>query len=99
LIPSGDEGWAVPEERRLVYDSVFRSGETPTREGALGYVRALRLRKAQREGEKLVSDIKSAAAARDNDRLALLQQAKQTLDKQLRELLRPEKNPTYKRTD
>jgi hypothetical protein len=66
---------------------------------ALRHLRSLKIRQAQREGEKLVSDIKSAAAARDNDRLALLQQAKQRLDKQLRELLRPEKNLTYKRTD
>jgi DNA primase len=87
------------EERRLLYESLFWAGETADRDLALRHLRSLKIRKAQREGEKLVSDIKSAAAARDNDRLALLQQAKQTLDKQLRELLRPEKNLTYKRTD
>jgi DNA primase len=87
------------EERRLLYESLFWAGETADRDLALRHLRSLIIRKAQREGEKLVADIKSAAASRDNDRLALLQQAKQTLDKQLRELLRPEKNLTPKRTD
>jgi len=82
-----------------MYDSLFWSGETPDREGALGYIRALRLRAAQREREKLLMDIKSAAATSDTHRLAELQAAKQVLDKQLRELLRPEKNLTRKRTD
>ena len=47
----------------------------------------------------LPTDIQSAAAARDTDKLALLQEAKQKLDKQLRELLHPEKNLPSKRTD
>jgi hypothetical protein len=47
----------------------------------------------------LRTDIQSAAAARGTGRLALLEQAKQWLDRQLRELLRPEKNLTYKRTE
>ncbi len=81
-----------PEERRLVYESLFWSGETPDREGALGYVRALRLRKAQRERGKLLIDIQSAARAQDSNRLVQLQKAKLTLDKELRELGRPEKN-------
>jgi len=75
-----------PEERRLVFDSLFWSGEASTREGALGYVRALRLKKAQREREKLLSDIQSAALAQDSNRLAELQKAKLRLDKELREL-------------
>jgi DNA primase len=87
------------EERRLLYESLFWAGETADRDLALRHLRSLIIRKAQREGEKLVADIKSAAAHRDNDRLALLQRAKQTLDKQLRELLCPEKNLTHKRTD
>jgi hypothetical protein len=80
------------EDRRLVYESLFWAGETADRDVALRHLRALRIRKAQREGERLVSDIKSTARAHDNIRLAQLQKAKQILDKELRELLRPEKN-------
>jgi DNA primase len=82
------------EDRRLVYESLFWAGETADRDVALRHLRSLRIRKAQREGEKLVSDIQSAALASDNIRLAQLQKAKQSLDKELRELLRPEKNLT-----
>jgi len=82
-----------PEERRLVYDSLFWSGEAPDREGALGYLRALRLRKAQREREKLLRDIQSAVAAKDTPRLLELQKAKLNLDKELQKLGRPEKKP------
>jgi hypothetical protein len=87
------------EERRLVYDSLFWSGETPDREGALGYIRALRLRKVQRESEKLLMDIQSAVGTHEFDKLTDLQKAKQNLDKELRELLRPEKKLTNERTD
>ena len=55
--------------------------------------------RVRRERERLRTDIQSAAAARGTGRLALLEQAKQWLDRQLRELLRPEKNLTYKRTE
>jgi DNA primase len=88
-----------PDERRLVYDSLFWSGETPDREGALGYIRALRIRKALRERGKLLMDIQSVARSKDSNRLAELQKAKLSLDKELRELGRPEKNLTCKRTD
>jgi hypothetical protein len=82
------------EDRRLVYESLFWAGEAADRDVALRHLRSLRIRKAQREGERLVSEIQSAARARDNIRLAQLQKAKQSLDKELRELLRPEKNLT-----
>jgi DNA primase len=88
-----------PEERRLIYDSLFWSGETPDKEGAVGYIRALRVRKVQRESEKLLMDIKSAASAHENTKLVELQKAKLSLDRELRELGRPEKIPTNKRTD
>jgi hypothetical protein len=88
-----------PEERRLVYDSLFWSGETPDREGTLGYIRALRIRKVQRESEKLLMDIKSAAQTHDNPKLVELQKAKLRVDRELRELGRPEKIPTNRRTD
>ena len=88
-----------PEERRLIYDSLFWSGETPDKEGAVGYIRALRVRKVQRESEELLIDIKSADSAHDNPKLVELQKAKLKLDRELRELGRPEKIPTNKRTD
>ena len=77
-------------ERKLVYDSLFWAGEAPDRQGALGYLRALRVRKVQRESEKLLTDIQSAARARDDARLADLRRAKIEVDKELRELSRRE---------
>jgi hypothetical protein len=44
-------------------------------------------------------DIQSVARSKDSNRLAELQKAKLSLDKELRELGRPEKNLTCKRTD
>ena len=87
------------EGRRLTYESLFGAGEKADRDLTLRHFRSLKIRKARREGEKLISDIQSAAAAQDNSRLADLRHAKQMLDKELRDLLRPEKNLTYKRTD
>lgn len=83
-------GESLPSaERQLVYDSLFWAGGAPDREGALGYLRALRIRKLRRESGKLLSDIQSAAQAHDDVRLAQLRRAKIEVDKELRELIRP----------
>jgi DNA primase len=86
------------DERRVLYESLFWPVR-PSREQALGYIRALRLRKVQHERGQLLSEIQAAVRAHDDTRLVELQRAKLKVDRDLRELSRPEKNLTYKRTD
>jgi DNA primase len=74
-------------ERRLAYESLFWPGEPPDLERAQGYLRALRLRKAQRDREKLVVEIEEAARAQDGKKVAQLQADKSNLDKELRRLV------------
>lgn len=85
-------GWEEslrPEEQRLVYDSLFWPGDAPDREQAQGYLRALQVRKTQRDRERLLAQIQEAVRAHNGGRLLELQKAKLNLDKELRKLGRP----------
>jgi hypothetical protein len=74
------------EEKRLVYESLFWPGEPPDSERARGYLRALKIRRAQGEREKLLGQIQEAAKSQDSPKLIELQKAKLKLDKDLRKL-------------
>ena len=78
-----------PEERGVLYESLFWRGDPPTRALAQGCRQKLRLERAQRELEKLRAEIERAERAKDDPRLAELITAKQLMDRKLRELLRP----------
>jgi len=77
------------EEKRLVYESLFWPGDPPDRERARGYLRALQIRKAQNERQKLLGEIQEAARSQDSPKLFELQRAKLKLDKELRKLAQP----------
>jgi len=83
-----EEGLSAPEQR-LLYESLFWPGEGSDRDRAQGYRRALQLRKAQGDRERLLSELESAVRAQDTLRIAELQRAKSLLDKELRRLSRP----------
>jgi DNA primase len=86
LAVTGWEESVTPDERRLVYESLFWPSEPPDRELAQGYVRALRLRKAQRGRERLLMEIEEAVRAQDGGKLLELQKAKSNLDKEIGKL-------------
>jgi DNA primase len=83
------EGGFSPPEQRLVYDALFWPGDPPSLEQARGCLRALQLKHVQREQERVVREIDSAAQSQDAVRLGELQRAKSNLDKELRKLTRP----------
>jgi DNA primase len=72
-----------PEEKRLLYDCEFTSGEAVDEKGVLACCRALRRRRVEREREKLQSAIQAAEREHDQQRLAELLQAKAKLLKDL----------------
>ena len=74
-----------PADRRSFYESLFASG-VPSRDEALACIRALRMRRALRENERLLAEIEAAQRERDGGRLTELQEAKLKLAKELREL-------------
>jgi len=74
-----------PEEKRLLYDCAFASGEVDGK-AVLACCRALRRRRVEHEREKLQSDIQAAERANDQPRLAELLQAKTKLVKELSQL-------------
>jgi len=75
-----------PEEKRLLYDCAFASGEAVDEKAVLACCRALRRRRVEREREKLQSDIQAAERDHDQARLAALLQAKTKLVKELSQL-------------
>jgi DNA primase len=68
------------EEKRLLYDCAFASGEAADEKAVLGCCRALRRRRVERERQKLQNDIQVAARDHDQPRLAELLRAKAKLD-------------------
>jgi DNA primase len=72
-----------PEEKGLLYDSLFWPGDSPNGALALACRQKLRLEKAQREMESLRAQIERAERAKDAPRLAELIRAKQLLDRKL----------------
>jgi DNA primase len=78
------ELWPNEEMQRLIYESLFASGEAPDREQVLACIKALRLKKVEREWNKVREAIKEAITKGDRKRLAELQEAKSKLDKELR---------------
>ncbi len=79
------------DERALIYESLFWPGDAPGRELAAGLRQALRLRKAQREHEKLQAEIERAEREKNSARLLELYGAKVKSGKKLQELGRPQK--------
>jgi DNA primase len=75
-----------PEEKRLLYDCAFATGEAVDEKAVLACCRALRRRRVEREREKLQSDIQAAEREHDQPRLAELLQAKTRLVKELTQL-------------
>ncbi len=73
-----------PEERRLVYESLFWPGDAPSREVVVSYCGALRRSRARREQAKLRTAIEEAIRQQDYRKLAELQEVNAKLDKELR---------------
>jgi len=78
-----------PEEKGLVYESLFWPGDPVDRALAQACRQKLRLERAQREGEQLRAEIERAEREKDVPRVAELIRAKQLLDRKLREAGRP----------
>ena len=87
------------EERTLVYESLFWPGDPPNRELARGFRQALRLRKAQREQERLQAEIERAEREKDDRRLGELYAAKVQSGRKLQEIGRPQKMLAKNRTN
>ena len=87
------------EERNVLYESLFWPGDTPRREVVLGFRQALRLRRAQREHEKLQAEIERAEQNKDTARLSELYAAKVKSARKLQELGRPQKMLAENRTN
>ncbi|HLW78209.1 MAG TPA: DNA primase [Terriglobia bacterium] len=88
-----------PEERTLVYESLFWPGRPPNRELALGFRQALRVRKAQRDQERLQAEIERAERENDTSRLEALYAAKVQSARKLQEMGRPQKMLAKSRTN
>ena len=80
-----------PEEKGLLYESMFWPGDPVNRALALACRQKLRFERAQRERERLRADIERAEREKDGARLAELIRAKQLLDRKLREAGQPQK--------
>ena len=80
-----------PEEKGLLYESLFWPGDPVNRALALACRQKLRFERAQRERERLRADIERAEREKDGARLAELIRAKQLLDRKLREAGQPQK--------
>jgi DNA primase len=78
-----------PEEKGLLYESLFWPGDPVNRALALACRQKLRLERAQREREQLRAEIERAEREKDGARVAELIRAKQLLDRKLREAARP----------
>src|SRR2546422_749508 len=78
-----------PEEKGLLYESLFWPGDPVNRALALACRQKLRFERAQRERERVRADIERAEREKDSPRLAELIRAKQLLDRKLREAGRP----------
>jgi len=76
----------TPEEKRVLYDCAFATGEAVDEKAVLACCRALRRRRVEREREKLQSEIQAAEREHDQPRLAELLQAKTKLVKELTQL-------------
>jgi hypothetical protein len=77
-----------PEERRMVYESLFWPGDAPTREVVRAYCQALRRSRATRDQAKLRVAIEDAIRQQDYRKLAELKEANAKLDKELRRVRR-----------
>jgi DNA primase len=84
LEASHAESWPGKETQRLVYETLFESGEVPDREQVLACMRALHMKKAERDRDLLRTAIQDAINRRDFARLAELKEAKAKIDKELR---------------
>jgi DNA primase len=78
------EEWLEGPERRLVYESVMESSETPSREVLSGCMLSLEKRRGLRERERLQREIQAAEREGDTARLNELRAAKAKVDKELR---------------
>jgi len=76
------------EERQLLYQSQFSTPNPPDRARVYSCCQALRLRKGQREKQKLLAEIKRATGDGDQARLVGLQKAKLSLDRKMRQMIR-----------
>ena len=70
-------------------DVVFWPGAPLTLDQARGFLRALKVRRLQRDRDKLLRDLEAAVQSHDAARLTELQRAKSQLDKELRQAARP----------
>ena len=84
LEASHAESWPGKETQRLIYETLFESGEVPDREQVLACIRALHIKKAERERARLQGEIQTAERARDQAKLVQLLEAKAKIDKELR---------------
>lgn len=78
------EEWLDGQDTRLVFECVMESGETPDRELAEACLRALAVRRAERQRKELLAAIQAAEKQGDQGRLSQLQEAKSRLDRELR---------------
>jgi DNA primase len=76
----------TPEERRLAYECLLGSEETPGRERVIACLTALKRRGVEKEREKLQAEIRDAERQRDSQRLAELLKAKDRLARELAQL-------------
>jgi len=87
------EEWAGAEGQKLAYASLFESGDPPDRSQVVACLQVLRLRKVEREGEKLRAALEAAQRERNAEKSAQLLRAKALLDqdkaKLKKELARP----------
>lgn len=77
-----------PEERQMVYESLFWPGDAPPREVVRTYCQALRRSRATRDQAKLRSAIEEAIRQQDYRKLSELNEANAKLDKELRRVRR-----------
>jgi DNA primase len=84
------EGGLSPEEKRLAFDVLFWPGVLPSLEQAQGHLRKLKIERLERERDKLKRSIEVAAQSQDIAGLRELQGAKLVIDKELRQLGRPQ---------
>ena len=82
--PASAESLLGEEARTLIYESLFAGGEAPDREQVLACIKALRVKRVEREWNKVREAIEEAITKGDSKRLAELQEAKSKLDKELR---------------
>jgi hypothetical protein len=79
------------QEQRLAYDALFWPGAPPDLEQARGFLQKLKVERLERRRGKLRLEIDAAVQSKDSTRLMELQRAKISLDKELRQMARPQK--------